>query len=80
MLYMMKEVGVRPLRMASSLGGGAATLAVVERVILATAAKIHPLMSSWSLGFLTSPSKGMANNLLPGRFHHLSTVSTSILS
>ena len=77
---MMKEVGVRPSLMASLLGVGAATLAVVESVISATAARIHPLMPSWRSGFLTSPSNGMANSLLPGRFHHLSTVSMSILS
>jgi len=77
---MMKEVGVRPLLEAASLGGGAVTLAVVERVISATAARIHPLISSWKSVLLTSPSKGIASNLLPGRSHHLMTASTSMLS
>lgn len=41
----MKEMGIWLVRMASLLGVGAATLAVLESVISATAARIRPLMS-----------------------------------
>jgi len=60
-------------------GGGATMLAVVERVISATAARMHPLISLWRVGFFTLLSKGIASSLLPRRLHHLTTKLISML-
>ena len=61
----MNVVGIRLALIASSVTGGAAMLAVVDRVISLTAAKMRPMILACSLGLFTSPSKGMTRSLLP---------------
>ena len=61
----MNVVGTRFALAACSETGGAAMLAVVERVTSFTAARMRPLTLACSLGLFTSPSKGIARSLLP---------------
>lgn len=62
---MMNVVGMCFALMSSSEMGGAAMLAVVERVTSSTAAKMQPMMPWYSSGFFTSMSKGVTRSLLP---------------
>lgn len=71
----MKEEGVRPALVPSSLVGGAWMLADLEEVmsVVAASRRLTSLLC-WS-GLRTSPSKGEARSLLPGSFNHFSWVS-----
>ena len=79
-LYIRKDVGVRPLLSASSVGLGAATLISWAVVISATAVRILVRRNSWDSGFLASPSNGMAISFPPGRRSHSLTVARWMLS